>query len=174
MLWVQWVQEQKTEAPVELTIYMFTRFLLDYIQYYLQYLHMVVVLLMLLLYPDSDISSVWLMFVCTPTQVLNFCTLTNLWLGGLFYPMPSGCSWVQYAVPQTVYILTWCLTLYFNMYISSISTPPSTREMDQKRTSWPQKLTLAEKVTRWALLPFTSIYSSLYTVCLVWFIQRIW
>ena len=30
---------QKTEAPVELTTYMFTNFLIDYIQNYLQYVH---------------------------------------------------------------------------------------------------------------------------------------
>ena len=32
-------QEQKTEAPVELTLYMFTYLLLSYIQYYLQHIH---------------------------------------------------------------------------------------------------------------------------------------
>ena len=38
-----WFQEQKTEAPVKLTIYMFTTHLLYYIQYPLQYLHIAVV-----------------------------------------------------------------------------------------------------------------------------------
>ena len=39
-------QELKTEDPVELTIYMFTNPVLDFIQYYLQYLHIVARLLM--------------------------------------------------------------------------------------------------------------------------------
>ena len=34
--------EQKTEGLVELTTYMFTNLLIGYIQYYLQYLHLVV------------------------------------------------------------------------------------------------------------------------------------
>ena len=33
--------KQKTEAQVELIIYIFTNILLDYIQYYIQYLHVV-------------------------------------------------------------------------------------------------------------------------------------
>ena len=39
-------QEQMTESQVELTIDMFTKLLLDYIQCYLQYLHIAVVNLM--------------------------------------------------------------------------------------------------------------------------------
>ena len=37
--------KQKTEAPVELTIYIFTYLLLDYIQNYIQYFHIVALLL---------------------------------------------------------------------------------------------------------------------------------
>ena len=35
-----------TEAPIYFIIYVLTKFLLDYIQYYSQYLHIVAVLLM--------------------------------------------------------------------------------------------------------------------------------
>ena len=41
---------------------------------------------------------------------------------------PVGYLWVHNAVPQPVYILTWCLTLYFSAYILNITAPPSTRE----------------------------------------------
>ena len=37
--------KQKTEPPVELAIYMFTDFLLDYVQQYIEYLHIVTRLL---------------------------------------------------------------------------------------------------------------------------------
>ena len=39
------LHKQKTGAPLELTIYIFTNLLLDYIQYYIQYLHIVARLL---------------------------------------------------------------------------------------------------------------------------------
>ena len=56
--WFDGFQKQNTEALIELTIYIFTYLLLDYIQYYVQYLHIVArVLIYYMLCP-------WLHFFC--------------------------------------------------------------------------------------------------------------
>ena len=105
-------------------LYMFTRLLSDYIQYldttvillmyYMLYLLLYLTLMSLL----SDCC------VCTllpkPLIFLYTYWLICDWLG-YFKLHPVGPSWVHAAVHPTCIHLTWCLMLYFDTYILSIT-----------------------------------------------------
>ena len=82
--------EKESEAPVELTIYVFTDLLIGYMQYYLQYLHIVVRLLMCYILclktPNLTVASL-LANWCVCTLLPKPLTFIHLWL---------TCDWLSY------------------------------------------------------------------------------
>ena len=103
--------KQRTEAPIELDISIFTDPLVDYLQYYIQYLHAEARHLICYgLFPWLHLS--WLNFTCCvctllPNAVTVIHIQTTLCLVRLFYAVSTG-----------LFAVSWCyisICIHFNI-----------------------------------------------------------